>query len=81
MEVRDSVQEGGRPACFSPVLLFGVVDKRGVLAKGHLYHQLSLCRSEGWRALSHCRRLVYGISEGNDGELSKGRKARVFSPA
>ena len=72
MEVRDSVQEGGRPACFSPVLLFGVVDKRGVLAKGHLYHQLSLCRSEGWRALSHCRRLVYGISEGNDGGAFQG---------
>ena len=62
-------RRGGRPACFSPVLLFSVVDKRGILAKGRPLppvFQFLLTHSEGWgarflAAVAGCM----GVSEGN----------------
>ena len=73
-KVRDSVSGGGRPAWFSPVFLCYVADKRGVLARGHLYHQFFIFLDPlggVGNTFSRCRRWV-------NGNLRRERRGRFF---
>ena len=73
---------GGRPAWFSPVFLCHMADKRGVLARGRLYHQFfsfpDPLGGVGGCFLAAVAGLK-GISEGNDGgDVSRAVKPEVF---
>ena len=66
----------------APCFCCYVADRRGDLARGHLYHQLrQATRRGGGRFLAAVAGLM-GISEGNDGgDFPRAVKPEFFSPA